>query len=73
MKKWYFILILFFCFLMKSNVYAGNEDEIFLYVGEKYVIEQQEGVLATYTSENEEIAAMEEQVITGKSFPWTMV
>lgn len=67
MKKWYFILILFFCFLMKSNVYAGNEDEIFLYVGEKYVIEQQEGVLATYTSENEEIAAMEEQVITGKS------
>lgn len=67
MKKWYFILIMFFCFLMKSNVYAGNEDEIFLYVGEKYVIEQQEGVLATYTSENEEIAAMEEQVITGKS------
>ena len=29
-------------------------------VGEKYVMEQQEGVSPTYTSENEEIAAVEE-------------
>ncbi|MEY8426516.1 Ig-like domain-containing protein [Lachnospiraceae bacterium 46-15] len=67
MKK-YLILILLFCFCFKIDVYAGNvEDEIFLSVGEKYVIEQQEGVLATYTSENEEIAAIEGQVITGKA------
>lgn len=68
MKKLYFMLMLFFCFSFKMDVYAGNgQDEIFLCVGEKYVIEQQEGVVATYISENEEIATVEERVITGKS------
>lgn len=68
MKKLYLAAIVLFCILFKNDVYAGNvEDEIFLCVGEKYVMEHQEGVSPTYTSENEEIAAVEEKVITGIS------
>lgn len=66
MKKLYLILIVLFGILFQNDVYADNaEDEVFLCVGEKYVIEQQEGILSTGTSENEEIAAVEERVITG--------
>lgn len=68
MKKLYLIAIVFFCILFKNDVYAGNaEGEIFLCIGEKYIVERQEGVLAACTSENEEIAVVDEWIVTGIS------
>lgn len=74
MKKIYFVLIVFFSLIFRNNVYAGNtEDTVFLYVGEKYVIEQQADNPSTCTSENEGIASIEKQILTGKASGETYV
>lgn len=68
MKKIYLIVIVFLSVFLKCNVYASDiDEELFLLVGEQYIIEEQEEISLTFTSENEEIATVEEKVITAKT------